>query len=215
MEYLVVKSEYWKYFKQSRAIISILLLTSISALVLDQLEKSIGQEQQQEAEEKQKNTVSDVNFSYPLNNTFNLETPFLVQYDNTTSVKPIGQATLDNFIITFTGHGTINGAMKYNDNGTGVFITNPDDETVYQKGIIEIRTENGSDTINTTYESFGIPIRQQNPDRHLLLDNGAMFFNVSSTIGGELSFLNNKVGVYKDMLDRDRLNLTTIAWDWN
>ena len=86
---------------------------------------------------------------------------------------------------------------------------------MYQKGIIEIRTENGSDTINTTYESFGIPIRQQNPDRHLLLDNGAMFFNVSSTIRGELSFLNNKVGVYKDMLDRDRLNLTTIAWDWN
>jgi hypothetical protein len=42
-----------------------------------------------------------------------------------------------------------------------------------------------------------------------------MFFNVSSTSGGELSFLNNKVGVYKDMLDRDRLNLTTIAWDWN
>jgi hypothetical protein len=53
--------------------------------------------------------------------------------------------------------------MKYNDNGTGVFITNPDDGTVYQKGIIEPRTENGSDSINTTYESFGIPIRQQNP----------------------------------------------------
>jgi hypothetical protein len=46
--------------------------------------------------------------------------------------------------------------MKYNDNGTGVFITNPDDGTVYQKGIIEVRTENGSDTIKTTYESFGV-----------------------------------------------------------
>ena len=210
-----MESKDGKRYKISEMGIFILLVISLSGLVLNQLENSIGQEQQQEAEEKQKNTVSDVNFSYPLNNTFNLGTPFLVQYDNTTSVKPIGQATLDNFIITFTGHGTINGAMKYNDNGTGVFITNPDDETVYQKGIIEIRTENGSDTIKTTYESFGIPIRQQNPDRHLLLDNGAMFFNVSSTIGGELSFLNNKVGVYKDMLDRDRLNLTTIAWDWN
>jgi hypothetical protein len=210
-----MESKDGKRYKLSGMSISILLVISLSGLVLNQLENSVGQEQQQEAEEKQKNTVSDVNFSYPLNNTFNLGTPFLVQYDNTTSVKPIGQATLDNFIITFTGHGIINGTMKYDDNGTGVFITNPDDGTVYQKGIIEVRTENGSDTIKTTYESFGIPIRQQNPDRHLLLDNGAMFFNVSSTSGGELSFLNNKVGVYKDMLDRDRLNLTTIAWDWN
>lgn len=53
--------------------------------------------------------------------------------------------------------------MKYNDSGTGVFITNPDDGTVYQKGIIEPRTENGSDSINTTYESFDIPTRQQYP----------------------------------------------------
>ena len=45
--------------------------------------------------------------------------------------------------------------MKYNDNGTGVSVTNPDDGTVYQKGI-EPRTENGSG---------GIPIRQQNPSR--------------------------------------------------
>ena len=109
----------------------------------------------------------------------------------------------------------INETIKYNDNGTGIFITNPDDGTVYQKGVIELRTENGSDSIKTTYESLGIPIRQQNPDRHLLLDSGAMFFNVSSTSGGDLSSLNYKVGVYKDLLDRDRLNLTTIAWEWN
>ena len=117
MEYLVVKSEYWKYFKQSRAIISILILTSISALVLDQLEKSIGQEQQ-EVEEGQNTTIPDVNFSYPLNSTLNLGTPFLVQYDNTTSVNAIGDATLDNFIVTFAGHGILNGTIKYNDNGT-------------------------------------------------------------------------------------------------
>ena len=214
MEYLVVKSEYWKYFKQSRAVISILILTSISALVLDQLEKSIGQEQQ-EVEEGQNTTIPDVNFSYPLNSTLNLGTPFLVQYDNTTSVNAIGDATLDNFIVTFAGHGILNGTIKYNDNGTGIFITNPADGTVYQKGVIELRTENGNDSIKTTYESLGIPIRQQNPDRHLLLDSGAMFFNNSSAKGGELSFLNNKVGIYKDLLDRDRLNLTTIAWEWN
>jgi hypothetical protein len=72
---------------------------------------------------------------------------------------------------------------------------------------------NCNDSIKTTYESLGSD--SQNSDRNVLLDNGVMFFNVSSTAGGELSFLNNKVGVYKDMIDRNRLNLTTIAWEWN
>jgi hypothetical protein len=206
-----VKSEDLKYYKQSGIVISILL---ISSAVLNQLENSTGQEQQK-AKEEQKPTMSYVNFSHPLNSTINLGTPFLVQYDNTTSVNAIGKATLDNFIVTFAGHGILDGTIKYNDNGTGIFITNPADGTVYQKGVIELRTENGNDSIKTTYESLGIPIRQQNPDRHLLLDNGAMFFNISSAKGGELSFLNNKVGIYKDLLDRDRLNLTTIAWEWN
>ena len=203
-----------KYFKRSEVITSILLLTSVSSILLNQLESSIGQEQQR-VEVEEDNTISDVNFSYPLNSTINLGTPFLVQYDNTTSVKALGSASLDNFIITFAGRGILNGTMKYNDNGTGIFLTNPADGTVYQKGVIELRIENGSESIKTTYESLGIPIRQQDPDKHLLLDNGAMFFNSSSEEDGKLSFLNNKVGIYKDLLDRDMLNLTTIAWKWN
>ena len=207
-----MKSKYLKHSKPSGVITSILLLTSVS--LLNQLEISIGQEQQ-EIEEEQNSTISDVNFSYPLNNTINLGTPFLVQYDNTTSVKAIGSAALDNFLITFSGSGILNGTMKYIDNGTGIFKTNPADGTIYQKGVIELRIENSSESIKTTYESLGIPIRQQNPDRHLLLDSGAMFFNTSSAEDGKLSFLNNKVGIYKDLLDRDMLNLTTIAWEWN
>jgi hypothetical protein len=199
-----------KDYKSAGFEISIRFIILLVALVLHHSENSIGQGQVD-----QKTTITDVDFGFPHNNTINLGTPFLVQYDNTTSVKAMGKATLDNFIVTFAGHGIINGSIKYNDNGTGVFITNPEDGTVYQQGTIELRTENGNDSIKTTYESLGIPIRQQNSDRHLLLDSGAMFFNASSTIGGELSFLNNKVGVYKDMLDRDRLNLTTIAWKWN
>jgi hypothetical protein len=214
MKYLVVKSDYWEYFKRSGVFLSILLLASVSASLLNQLENSIGQEQR-EAVEEENITIPDSNFSYLLNSTINLGTPFLVQYDNTTSVNAIGSATLDNFIITFAGHGILNGTIKYNDNGTGLFITNPVDGTVYQNGVIELRLEDGNDSIKTTYESLGIPIRQQNPDRHLLLDSGVMFFNTSSVDDGKLSFLNNKVAVYKDLLDRDMLNLTTIAWEWN
>ena len=88
---------------------------------------------------EQNSTITDVNFSYPLTSTINLGAPFLVQYDNTTNVKALGSATLDNFIITFAGRGILNGTMKHSDNGTGIFLTNPADGTVYQKGVIELR----------------------------------------------------------------------------
>jgi hypothetical protein len=45
MEYLVVKSEYWKYFKGSGVITSILLL-AVSSILLNQIENSIGQKEQ-------------------------------------------------------------------------------------------------------------------------------------------------------------------------
>lgn len=48
----------------------------------------------------------------------------------------------------------------------------------------------------------------------IVLDNGIMIFNASSSKGGELSFLNNTVAAYKDILDLRRGNLTTIAWEW-
>jgi hypothetical protein len=51
-------------------------------------------------------------------------------------------------------------------------------------------------------------------DNSIVLDNGIMIFNASSSKGGELSFLNNTVAAYKDMIDLRRGNLTTIAWEW-
>jgi hypothetical protein len=38
-------------------------------------------------------------------------------------------------------------------------------------------------------------------------------FLKSSSSNGELSFLNNTVAVYKDVIDGG-LNITTIAWQW-
>jgi hypothetical protein len=151
------------------------------------------------------NSIEEINFSSPLNNSYSLGTPFLVEYDNTTSLKPIKNASPMSFDLTFEGYGTVNG-IKYKDNGTGIFLTNPADGSVYQKGIIELRTN--SDVIETTYESIS---RKHNDG--IVLDNGIMIFNASST-GGELSFLNNTVAAYKDMIDLRRGNLTTIAWEW-
>jgi hypothetical protein len=50
------------------------------------------------------NTIADVDFTFPLNNTLDLGTPFLVQYNHTTTnVRPIGNPDLGNFEITFGG----------------------------------------------------------------------------------------------------------------
>jgi hypothetical protein len=152
------------------------------------------------------NSVEEISFSSPLNNSYNLGTPFLIEYDNTTSLKPIKNVSSMSFDLTFEGYGTVNG-IKYKDNGTGIFLTNPTDGSVYQKGIIELRTN--SDAIETTYESIS---RKHN--NGIVLDNGIMIFNASSSTGGELSFLNNTVAAYKDMIDLRRGNLTTIAWEW-
>jgi hypothetical protein len=48
--------------------------------------------------------------------------------------------------------------------------------------------------------------------KNIVLDNGVIFFNPSSP-DGELSFLNNTMVVYKDMIERGQ-NITTIAWQW-
>ena len=152
------------------------------------------------------NSAEEINFSSPFSNSFSLGTPFLVEYDNTTSLKPIKNTGPMSFDLTFEGYGIVNG-IRYKDNGTGIFLTNPVDGSVYQKGVIELKTD--SDTIETTYESIS-----RKHDNGIVLDNGIMIFNTSSSKGGELSFLNNTVAAYKDMIDLRRGNLTTIAWEW-
>ena len=149
------------------------------------------------------NSMKEINFSSPFSNSFSLGTPFLVEYDNTTSLKAIKNTGPKNFDVTFEGYGTVNG-LRYRDNGTGIYLTNPVDGSVYQKGVIELKTD--SDTIETTYESIS-----RKSDSGIVLDNGIMIFNASSSKGGELSFLNNTVAAYKDILDLRRGNLTIIA----
>ena len=150
------------------------------------------------------NSMKEINFSSPFSNSFSLGTPFLVEYDNTTSLKAIKNTGPKNFDVTFEGYGTVNG-LRYRDNGTGIYLTNPVDGSVYQKGVIELKTD--SDTIETTYESIS-----RKHDNGIVLDNGVMIFNASSSSkGGELSFLNNTVAAYKDILDLRRGNLTIIA----
>ena len=162
---------------------------------------------------KAENTIEDINFDAPLNNTFYLDAPFLVDHSTTTGLKPIGIRTTDiateDFEVTFSGFGTINydnKTINHISNSSGIYVTNPDG-TVYQKGIMGLRTEEGNDTAKVEYESIGYQAGED-----IVLDSGVIFFNSSST-DRELSFLNNTMAVYKDMIEKGQ-NITTIAWQW-
>jgi hypothetical protein len=183
--------------------VTILSLPSLSNIIIPDtaLQLVVAEEAQQNV-----NSMEEINFSSPFSNSFSLGTPFLVEYDNTTSLKVKENTGPQSFDLTFEGYGTVNG-IRYKDNGTGIFLTNPGDGSVYQKGVIELKTD--SDAIETTYESIS-----RKHDNGIVLDNGVMIFNASSSKGGELSFLNNTVAAYKDIIDLRRGNLTTIAWEW-
>ena len=183
--------------------VTIVSLFSLSIIIIPDIapQLAIAEEAQLSV-----NSMEEINFSSPFSNSFSLGSPFLVEYDNTTSLKAIKNAGPKSFDLTFEGYGTVNG-LRYKDNGTGIYLTNPVDGSVYQKGVIELKTD--SDAIETTYESIS-----RKSDSDIVLDNGIMIFNASSSKGGELSFLNNTVAAYKDMIDLRRGNLTTIAWKW-
>ena len=185
--------------------ISLLTLSFITTMVLS----SYYQIKTTEAE----NTLEDINFDFPLNNTFFLDVPFLIDHSTTTGLKPIGIRTTDiateDFEVTFSGFGTINydnRTINHTSNSSGIYVTNPDG-TVYQKGIMELRAEEGNDTAKAEYESIGYQAGEDT-----VLDSGIIFFN-STSPDGELSFLNNTMAIYKDVIEGGQ-NITTIAWEW-
>jgi hypothetical protein len=185
--------------------VSLLTLSFITTMVLS----SYYQIKTTEAE----NTVEVINFDFPLNNTFFLDVPFLIDHSTTTGLKPLGIRTTDiateDFEVTFSGFGTINydnRIIKHTSNSSGIYVTNHDG-TVYQKGIMELKAEEGNDTAKAEYESIGYQAGEDT-----VLDSGVIFFN-SSTPDGELSFLNNTMAIYKDMTQKGQ-NITTIAWAW-
>ncbi|MDQ3835872.1 MAG: hypothetical protein M3270_02910 [Thermoproteota archaeon] len=153
------------------------------------------------------NTIRDVNFNSPLNNTYDLGNPFLVEYDNTTSLQASPNPNFD-LQAVFSGNGTINGT-RYTDSGVSSLDSRGINGTVvYQNGTIAITTEAG-EKATAIFESVG----QRDAKAGIILDHGFMFFTTNSTTG-ELASLNNTAAVYKDKIDERRGNLTTIAWEW-
>jgi plastocyanin len=154
------------------------------------------------------NTIRDVvDFNSPFNNTYDLGSPFFVEYDNTTSLQPPPNPNYD-FNAIFSGYGIINGT-RYTDTGVSSYDIRDNGTVVYQNGTIAITTEAG-EKATMIFESLG----QRDPTTTIVFDHGVMFFSTNSTTG-DLASLNNTVYVYKDKIDKRRGNLTTIAWEWN
>jgi hypothetical protein len=153
------------------------------------------------------NTIRDVDFNSPLNNTYDLGNPFLVEFDNTTSLLSPRSPNYD-FEAVFSGYGIINGT-RYTDTGVSSYdIRGNGSSIVYQNGSIAMTTEAG-EKATMIFESFG----QRNTTSGIVFDHGVIFLTTNSTTG-DLASLNNTVYVYKDKVDERRGNLTTIAWEW-
>jgi hypothetical protein len=153
------------------------------------------------------NTIRDVDFNSPLNNTYDLGNPFLAEFDNTTSLLSPRSPNYD-FEAVFSGYGIINGT-RYTDTGVSSYdIRGNGSSIVYQNGTIAMTTEAG-EKATMNFESFG----QRNTTSGIVFDHGVIFLTTNSTTG-DLASLNNTVYVYKDKVDERRGNLTTIAWEW-
>ena len=182
----------------TRILLLVLAGASLSTIALSQMEGGFA---------STANTIRDVDFNSPFdNNTYDLGKPFLVEYDNTTSILPPRNPNYV-FEAIFSGNGTINGT-RYTDTGVSSIDYLANGTVVYQNGTIDMTTETG-EKATMNFESLG----QRNTTTGIVFDHGFLMLTTNSTTG-ELASLNNTVYVYKDKIDERRGNLTTIAWEW-
>ncbi|MGA8105672.1 MAG: hypothetical protein WB815_03370 [Nitrososphaeraceae archaeon] len=102
--------------------------------------------------------------------------------------------------ITFTSNGTMNGNIEVTNTGEYVSVSKGNN-LVYDQGQAAIKTKDGSETANYTFIEVG------NGTAYL----GASAYNTNST--GKLSFLNNKLVIYKIEADESG-NFAGTHWHW-
>ena len=108
--------------------------------------------------------------------------------------------------VSYIGNVTIRGGINARDIGTSWSITNPDG-TRYREGQGILTTKTTSEMATYTFQAIG----QYGPDGKLR-NHGSVFFNSNTSSSGQLSFLNNMVGVYADEIDAAGNSMTRI-WE--
>ena len=129
-----------------------------------------------------------------------LGVPFHVQHYQTEPGKP--GITNNTIFSSFTGEGTINGTVNITAewNSTETFRNNA---TSYIQGKAQYATD---DNGIAAYDFYAIGI--YHPDGSFG-SIGAVIFDDGAT--GELSFLSNSVGIYKDIVDKNGNGISYVA----
>lgn len=151
--------------------------------------------------------ITTTSLSSTSGNKITLENPQInyTEYDKTTSFKPAIVNGIHGMQISFTGYGILNG-IKVTDNGKA-FVTNVSGvlHTVVHGVLVSGIGNNTSGTVDHTDQAIG----HYGADGKLR-DTG-IILNTKAT--GNLAFLGNMVGIYKDETDKDG-NIITETWFW-
>jgi hypothetical protein len=123
--------------------------------------------------------------------------PYFVENGKSTVQREIGpNVTLD----TLTANGTMNGNIEVTD--TGEFLSlSVGDNLLFEQGQGVIATNDGSETASYIFIDIGNSTNFQ----------GASIYNTNST--GQLSFLNNTMGIHKGEADESG-NFELSEWQW-
>jgi hypothetical protein len=107
---------------------------------------------------------------------------------------------------SFVGNATIRGGINATDMGTLQTIINSDG-TSYSEGKGILTSVSTGEIATYTFQAIG----QYGSDGKLR-NHGSVFFNSNTTSSGQLSFLNNMVGVFADEIDTAGNSLTRV-WE--
>ena len=108
--------------------------------------------------------------------------------------------------VSYIGNSSIRGGINATDMGTLWSITNPDG-TRYSEGHGILTSTATGEMATYTFQAIG----QYGSDGKLR-NHGSVFFNSNTSSIGQLSFLNNMVGVFADEIDAAGNSMTRI-WE--
>ena len=138
-------------------------------------------------------------------NPLTLGNPYFVEYDKTTSQKPIViNGTTNATEITFSGHGTAKD-INFTDNGNGLIIARGGSAVLLQGK--DNLVSSGGDKASLNFMELG------HVDANgMVKANGAAFYDANAT--GKLAYLSNTASIYTDEVNKHG-NGKVLAWEWN
>jgi hypothetical protein len=153
------------------------------------------------------NAVANTTAILPYSDDITLGSPQLkyTEYDKTTSFRPAIVNGTHGIQMSFTGHGILNGS-NITDNGKG-FITNITGGEVYTAVRGEVVSSTGGTIGTAGHVDQGIGHYDADGK---LRDTGTTFITKAT---GNLAFIRNMVGIYKDEIDKAG-NAITKIWFW-